>query len=66
MVLGALRGRGKGTLLSESAVKVSQQLNLLKMPTRVKWEEVFLAIRREGGRGGKVYEREGEGEREND
>lgn len=30
------------------------------MPTRVEWEEVFLAIRRERGRGGKVHEREKE------
>lgn len=26
---------------------MSQQLNLQKVPTRVEWEEVFLAIRRE-------------------
>lgn len=31
------------------------------MPTRVEWEEVFLAIRRERGRGRKVCEREREG-----
>lgn len=29
--------------------KVSQQVNLQKMPTRVEWEEVFLAIRKEKG-----------------
>lgn len=28
-------------------VKVSQQLNLQKMPNGVEWEEVFYAIRRE-------------------
>lgn len=41
----------------EKNVKVSQQLNLQKMPTRVEWEEV--AIRRQRGRG-QVYKRERE------
>lgn len=41
--------------------KVSQQLNLQKMPTRVEWEEVFLAIRQK--RGKKERERERERER---
>lgn len=44
-----------------NTVKVSQQLNLQKMPTRVEWEEVFLAIRKERGRGGRVCERWREG-----
>lgn len=34
------------------------------MPSRAEWEVVFLAIRGERGRGGKVYMRERERERE--